>query len=296
MRIALSAAAVSALAIGTLAVAGTASAATQTLRPDDVDTSETRSAGHVEFTADGLDVYTDDASSEAKAAALWSHAGSIPDVVELSWRGTQPQPGTNIVFDTDSVRSNAGSFNTLVGEPVYGDRYWMTGGAARAAERGIVCPSTEGGNGSDCHGTLAEWQTALPAAEVYAVGFSLGSGVQGSGTIRSLSVDDTVYRFTGVPVSTPVVPRVHSSKWKDERRNVAVIRFGTDPVGANQTLERKVAFKVMVDGRTVARSRVGFDAEQTFRRKFAKHTGAHVVWLSADNQLEKVLIVHTGWR
>src|ERR1700743_1296504 len=63
--------------------------------------SDTRSAGHYEFTDTGLHVYTDDATSNAKVPEYsapdtsWSACGTP----SLSWTGTQPQPGFQLVVD-----------------------------------------------------------------------------------------------------------------------------------------------------------------------------------------------------
>ena len=56
-------------------------------------------------------------------------------------------------------------------------------------------PSHTGGSGSANHGTLAQWRTAFPDAQVLAFGFSLGSGVQGDGVIHAINFDGTRYTF-----------------------------------------------------------------------------------------------------
>ena len=79
------------------------------------------------------------------------------------------------MFDKDQTTGNSNDDNILVGEQVYSTNpagqpltdWWYTGGTAKAATRGITCPSTTGGSGSDCHGTLAQWAAALTTAKVY---------------------------------------------------------------------------------------------------------------------------------
>jgi hypothetical protein len=45
------------------------------------------------------------------------------------------------------------------------------------------------------HGTLDEWRTKFPAANVRAFGFSLGSGVKGDWTINAINFAGTNYTF-----------------------------------------------------------------------------------------------------
>ena len=128
----------------------------------------------------------------ALTGPLADMVGSTPPV----WAGTDPAPGSQIVFDADST-TDGNDYNILVGESVYGGSdWWLTGGSSGAAK--AVCPETGGGFGSACHGTLAQWADALPDAAVYAGGFSLGSGVLGDGVITSLTFGATEYRFAGL--------------------------------------------------------------------------------------------------
>jgi hypothetical protein len=90
----------------------------------------------------------------------------------------------------------------LVGESIYGNDWWLSNSAAPFVKANT--PSHTGGFGSDNHGTLNQWLTNFPHAQVKAVGFSLGSGVQGDYTIRSLTFGCVKYTF-GRVVITPVV-------------------------------------------------------------------------------------------
>ena len=70
--------------------------------------ADTRSAGHVDFLAEGLHVYTDDAGPNAKASQYFEpRAGTtegFPDDASQDWFGTTPEPGKQIVFDVDGDR------------------------------------------------------------------------------------------------------------------------------------------------------------------------------------------------
>jgi hypothetical protein len=186
--------------------------ATRLLHRPDFDLSDTRSKGHVEFEADDLHVFTDDSSSEAKAAGYFRLtepvALSRPGTPELVWTGTLPQPGNQlrIDFTGDGSEENP-TWGTLVGEPVYGDDYWLTVGSPQSVKDNA--PSTTGGSGSQWHGTLAQWAQAFPDAHIVTGGFSLGSGIQGDGRISAIVVGGTKYTFASSPtaadktVSTP---------------------------------------------------------------------------------------------
>jgi hypothetical protein len=159
--------------------------------------SDTRSAGHFTFIKDGLHLLTDDATSNAKVAEYFPVSGSLADMVgsSIEWWGTDPAPGSQIVFDTGIPGANR--YNILVGEAVYKGDWWLTNGSS--AEAKAASPLPPGGSGSDWHGTLAEWAAALPDATVYAGGFSLGSGVKGDGLLYSETFGTTEYHFTNVP-------------------------------------------------------------------------------------------------
>jgi hypothetical protein len=208
-----------ALAIAVAASVGFAVAAQGAVTDHDVRQSDfiptladVRSAGHFDFLKEGLRLYTDDSSTNAKVAQYFAPTSTVmPTSGEQDWYGTTPAPGMQIVFDTDGDRTNAGSFNILVGESIYGDDWWQSGGTARAAANGYTCPENGGGFGGDCHGTLAQWKASLdtdkPGNQVYAYGFSLGSGVKGDGVLRSQTYGDDRYVFTdeAAPTTPPTV-------------------------------------------------------------------------------------------
>jgi hypothetical protein len=259
--------------------------------------SDTRPTGHVEFLKDGLHVWTEGNTSTDKAAEyVGVPTQGIPGTASLNWIGTQPQPGSQIVFDVDSDRTNANTWNILVGEPVYGDDYWYPGGTTRALAHGVTCPQTTGGSGSDCHGTLAEWQSAVPAAQVYAVGFSLGSGVKGDGVIRDLQVGDTDYRFTSDPATT-VVPVTGTATVKTiVRPHVTVLKahFSTDALGANEVQGAKLRFKVKDNGKVIYRNQMGAGQKSAAKFPFAKGSGKHVVQVLKNGVVDSTTVIKTG--
>ena len=131
--------------------AGTASAATAVeVHQGDLSSilSDTRSAGHYDFTADGIHLWTDNSGGQAKVAEYFAVAGSLTDMVGSTppvWAGTDPAPGSQLVFDADST-TDGNDYNILVGESVYGGSdWWLTGGSSGAAK--AVCPETGGASG-----------------------------------------------------------------------------------------------------------------------------------------------------
>lgn len=193
-----------ALAAGLL-VAGTGSTATAattvTVHQADFipELSDTRSAGHWSFLDQGIALWTDNMTSAAKAAEYFAVSGSLADMAGSTsvWYGTQPQAAQQILFDADGTTGGTDGYNLLVGEPIYGGDWWATSGSWVSTNG--KCPQTTGGSGSSCHGTLAEWAALLPDAQVYAGGFSLGSGVKGSGVLVSQTYGSTTYVFTDLP-------------------------------------------------------------------------------------------------
>lgn len=264
--------------------------------------SDTRSAGHVSFLGDGLAVWTDDATGQAKAAEYFEVGGALPDAASLEWYGTQPQPGQQIVFDADATTGNGNDYNILVGEPVYGANWWLTSGSSATAKAADPSEGDNGGNGSEWFGTLAEWKAALPDARVYAGGFSLGSGVKGSGVIRTITYDSTVYTFTDAAEPAPVVePQAvavqgSSAVTKTVKRRAVLVKValasaqqqdGTVP-GA------RLQWRIKADGATAFSTSQQFDDLDLWTGRFAKKTGKHVVKVFKNDQLVRKVIVRTG--
>jgi hypothetical protein len=259
---------------------------------------DTRTAGHVDFLKDGLHVWTDDASGQAKAAEYFEvPTQGLPGSASLTWYGTTPAPGSQIVFDLDSDRTNANTYNILVGEQAtYGDDYWYTGGTTRAAQRGFVCPETTGGSGSDCHGTLAEWKQTLPNAEVYAAGFSLGSGVKGDGVIRDIQVGDTDYEFTSEPAVTkvPVTGTATANEVVRPRVTTLSLAFATNALGANQIAGKQLTFKVTDNGEVVFRDTMGAAEKSSVKFRFAQGSGKHKVQILKNGVVDRTFKINMG--
>jgi hypothetical protein len=199
------------VAAGAFAIAGPAQADPLnqvTLHPGQINFSETRSGGHNLFTDDGLHVYTDDSTSVDKAAGYFDVNKSLHTVATaaeptMDWAGTEPQAGKQVVIDSDL---DGHPDSTLVGEPVYGNEWWLSNGSSDYAKANA--PHTGGGFGSDWYGTLAEWDAHLPGAVATQAGYSLGSGIEGDGTISSMTFADTEYTFSETP--TGATTTLHS--------------------------------------------------------------------------------------
>lgn len=188
-----------------MGAATSASAATVTLTT--MDFSQTRSSGHYTFVpSGGLHIWTDDATSLAKVAGYTPVSTTVASVAagsdpSLVWSGTSPAPGFQL------VGTNGGHPFILVGEAVYGDKWWISD-----AYCGTWCdalspaPTFVGGGGSAHSATLDEWAHGMPSATITAIGFSLGSGVKGDGTITSLTAGGDTYKFAPPPVITTPPP------------------------------------------------------------------------------------------
>jgi hypothetical protein len=163
--------------------------------------SDTRAKGHNEITASGIRVYTEDASSLSKATGYrvvnypLSANGSQAIAQSIDWTqqtGTQA-PGLQLVVDFDNDGSTDG---ILVGEVAYGNSWWLTNGSKQFVKDNA--PRTGGGNGSNWFGSVNEWLTSFPAAQVKEVGYSLGSGVYAGGVLGSMTFGCNTYQFDGV--------------------------------------------------------------------------------------------------
>ncbi|MCF3960799.1 fibronectin type III domain-containing protein [Streptomyces fuscigenes] len=176
--------------------------------------SDTRANGHVTVGDNGIGVATVGTDSTAKAAEYWSSPMALADTgtPSLGWTGTAAEPGIQLVTDFDG---DGKADAILVGEKVYGGDWWVSDSAAQFVKDGA--PEHTGGSGSANHGTLAEWRTAFPKARVLDTGFSLGSGVTGSGIISKVVVGGTTFTFAGkdapatIPTTAPTGVTVTST-------------------------------------------------------------------------------------
>ncbi|GEL95619.1 Ig-like domain-containing protein [Cellulomonas composti] len=145
--------------------------------------AETRAKGHNEFVDGGLHVWTEDSSSLAKAAGylavtpvpLASVGSSF--ALNLADGGTGTAPSLQLGVDRDGDGDWDGY---LVNEPraYAADHFWIN-------KSGWGVPA---GMGYPSYGTLGEFVSHNPDAKLIAIGYSLGSGVQGDYTIESISV------------------------------------------------------------------------------------------------------------
>jgi hypothetical protein len=189
---------VSAVAIGAaVAFAGPASAATSaTIHvPSDfaASQSDTRATGHYEVVGTALHIWTEGATGTDKVAEYVATDEPLASVGEPSLDYTSSSggvPGFQLVVDFDGDGSPDG---ILVGEPVYGNDWWLSNSAKQFVKDSA--PSHTGGSGSDNHGTLDQWRSAFPNATVDYFGFSLGSGVKGDGLLNAINFAGTSYTF-----------------------------------------------------------------------------------------------------
>jgi hypothetical protein len=202
-----SAIAVSGLAAMSVAPAHAVTTIT-TISPGELNTTETRATGHNDFRFDGVHIWTEGATSTDKAAGYFALEQPLAAVGEPTWEWSSSmpaEPGKQLVMDWHSDDTWGG---ILVGETVYGDRWWLTNSAPASVKQ--AAPSCDGspeavtdpaahctgGNGSYWHGTLDEWRAAFPDATVPAAGWSMGSGLHGDGVLRSMTIGDTTHRFS----------------------------------------------------------------------------------------------------
>ncbi|QYH34758.1 cell wall-binding repeat-containing protein [Salinibacterium sp. M195] len=164
--------------------------------------ADTRATGHNEFTAAGLRVWTQGATSTDKAAAYKSVDIALKDVgvPQLHFGATTGTlPSLQLVTDFDN---NGTADGILVGEPAAypGGGYWVPNSAAAFVKD--AAPSHAGGHGSANHGTLDDWLVSFPDARVLQIGYSLGSGVHADAIIESVEVGCVNYAFSSNDVYT----------------------------------------------------------------------------------------------
>ena len=290
------------LALATVTITGVTATAAQaaptttvTLRAADLDLSQTRATGHVDFLKNGLHVWTESNTSTDKAAGYFAVSGALPDAAALEWFGTDPQPGSQLVFDADGTTGNGNDYNILVGEPVYGENFWLTGGSSADAKTADPSGAENGGNGSEWFGTLAQWKAALPNARILATGFSLGSGVKGDGVVDSITLDGTRYEFTTEPVAPePEVVDVDGTARVVKKDTKVKIVLASIAQPADTVVGHKLSWKVLVDGRVVLRTTQGFAERDVWMRKFERGSGRHVVQVVKNTELVRTVIVRTG--
>lgn len=163
---------------------------------------DTRADGHTEFTADGLRIWTTLGDSTSKVA--WYKSVNYPlasvGAPTMEYTATNGiAPGLQLIVDFDN---NGTPDGILVGESIYGNNWWLSNSAQQFVKD--AAPHNGGGNGSQWFGTLDEWLTAFPSAQVKSVGFSLGSGVIADGVLTSLTFG--CHKWTFGQEATPPAP------------------------------------------------------------------------------------------
>lgn len=172
---------------------------------------DTRSNGRNEMIIGGLRVYTLSNDNNSKAAGYYGYATNDVNFdldnandFNLSWSGTAPAPGGQLVVDLDNDGDLDG---ILVVENAYGGiggNLWLPSVWGQGTGSAID-PNTfpnVGGGGGPRNGSLATWNASFPDAKVKAIGYSLGSGIKGDGVISRIVAGGSTYTF-GLPIVAP---------------------------------------------------------------------------------------------
>lgn len=148
--------------------------------------SNTRATGHYEFTGSGLHVWTEGATSTDKVAGYRSGCNvrladiGTPSLDYVNNGGVAP--GYQLYIQSNKT---GGASGYVVGEPgPYGINWWSS------KDFGVGS-----GMGYASYAPLSSYLAANPDATVYAIGYSLGSGVKGDGVLKSMTFGSTTYNF-----------------------------------------------------------------------------------------------------
>lgn len=172
---------------------------------DEWNLTETRSAGHNVLVENGLHVYTDTdvtgSPDPRKAAGYLPVDFALKDygTFDLDWTGTSPAPGGQMLVDLDNDGTPTGY---LVIEDAYNGDWWLSANWANDVDPATLPVSAVGGGGADW-ASPQEWLNAFPDARIMAIGYSLGSGVNGDGIINSITVGCVTYTFDYEEVVIP---------------------------------------------------------------------------------------------
>jgi hypothetical protein len=286
-----------------LAPVGASAAETVTITPssDLLDMSETGTTGHVDFEAHSLHVWTEGATSTDKAAGYFPVEMPLADLGEpsMAWRFSDPtlpaRPGQQIVFDADDITGNGNDWNILVGEPVYGNVWWLTSGSSQQAKDADPSGANNGGNGSEWFGTLDQWRAALPAAQVYSGGFSLGSGVHGDGHIASMTYGETTYEFAEDTIVTPKFTHSATKSCGTVSTHVAVENIPAGAIASPEFYDFKVTITNRKTGQvtTPDHGRLRPGQSSSMVRSFAEDSGPRDVRIFKDGIQVRILAVGT---
>jgi hypothetical protein len=172
------------------------------------DFTQTRATGHYELVDGGLHIWTQGATTTDKVAGYYvasfplSGLGDETIAESFEYDGTLGiDPGLQLVMDFDGNGTPEG---ILVGETIYGGTDWWLTDSTVLPSPGTA-PQTGGGFGSGRHGTINEWLSIYPDAQVAALGFSLGSGVHGDGVINRITLGCVNYTFDLPPTYTVTI-------------------------------------------------------------------------------------------
>ncbi|HEX8389825.1 MAG TPA: hypothetical protein VF597_00175 [Candidatus Saccharimonadales bacterium] len=303
-----------AVSIVMLPTSAQAVASDTVVRPGELNTSETRASGEVTFLPDTLRVRTTDAASPGsslnKAAGYFEPISTaFPRSGSLVWLdyegGGTARPGQQLVFDYDNVDGNGNDYNVLVGEVVYGDVWWLTGGSSADAKAADPSGAENGGSGSEWFGTLSQWADAMPNARFLAGGFSLGSGVLGDGRIESITYGADRYTFTNQaePPATTEADVTGGYTATTKNRYLKVTMY-SDTQPANTTVGDRLAWKITVKKQgqsdryatTAFQTSQSFSDSDTWARTFAYKSGTYVVQLYKNGVRVKSWTVGTTRR
>lgn len=167
--------------------------------PSGIDTSQTRSTGHVDLEGSALHIWTQGATSTDKAAGYVATHTPLTGVGSPSLDYTNSvgtEPGYQLVVDFDNDGLSDG---ILVGETAYAGRWWLSSPSTSTFDwTGAPVDGTEYPHSAQ----LSAWTTAYPHAEVTAFGFSLGSSVKGDGLLNAITFAGTRYTFAADVVLT----------------------------------------------------------------------------------------------
>jgi hypothetical protein len=288
--------ATAAMAVGGLLVPTAAHATTidtLTASSGRVTFTETRATGHNEFTGDGMHVWTEGNTSTDKAAGYWNCGFALADVGNVSMDIyfhdiAQPAiPGSQSVIDFDNDGTADG---ILVGEPVYGNDFWLTNGSAQFVKD--AAPDTSGGFGSSYHGTLAQWSAAFPNATYTQCGYSLGSGVKGDVEIKSMTYGDTEFHFSNItPPPTQVAPVGHVAE--NHACRTITVSENVDALGPNQVAQpATVTFTVLDNGKQVQKVSLAPGQSAQYANSYPKNS-KHRIKILQDGTLKFLVKIPT---
>lgn len=191
---------------------------TVTLSVADLDTSATRTDGSVKFLSNGVRVVTGATVqgprtdgkpgtwATNKAAGyfdldhpLSDFAGEVPApsmVWESNREDLEVQPGLQMKVDFDGDGDVDG---ILVGEEGFSPNWWLSEGKGQTLTEAAALIDPGQPAYRQYYAPLDEWSQTFGDAEVLAGGFSLGSGAEGDGNIKSITYGDTTYKFSKSP-------------------------------------------------------------------------------------------------